>query len=81
MVDRSTVRREVSVGREVGTKGLGGHQFRASRTWRIDDSVIRWRNLTGQVRNMLKSLRWARCDLSRKITVEVKGEILEPRTP
>jgi len=38
-------------------------------------------NLTGQVRNIAEVRRTvARGDLSRKITVDVKGEILDSRT-
>ena len=75
---------EVSrVAREVGTEGkLGGQaQVRdVAGTWKdLTDNVNSMaNNLTGQVRNIADvTTAVARGDLSRKITVEVKGEILE----
>jgi len=75
---------EVSrVAREVGTEGkLGGQaQVRGvGGTWKdLTDNVNSMaNNLTGQVRNIADvTTAVARGDLSRKITVEVKGEILE----
>ena len=75
---------EVSrVAREVGTEGkLGGQaQVRGvAGTWKdLTDNVnFMANNLTGQVRNIADvTTAVARGDLSRKITVEVKGEILE----
>jgi len=75
---------EVSrVAREVGTEGkLGGQaQVRGvAGTWKdLTDNVNSMAdNLTGQVRNIADvTTAVARGDLSRKITVEVKGEILE----
>jgi len=75
---------EVSrVAREVGTEGkLGGQaQVRGvAGTWKdLTDNVNSMaNNLTGQVRNIADvTTAVARGDLSRKITVEVKGEILE----
>jgi len=71
------------VAREVGTEGeLGGQaQVRGvAGTWKdLTDSVNAMAtNLTGQVRNIADvTTAVARGDLSRKITVEVKGEILE----
>jgi len=42
---------------------------------------LRWPHLTGQVRTSRGDHRVRRGDLSRKITVDVKGEILSSRTP
>src|SRR5687767_3279637 len=75
---------EVSrVAREVGTEGkLGGQaQVRGvAGTWKdLTDNVnLMAANLTGQVRNIADvTTAVARGDLSKKITVDVKGEILE----
>src|SRR3979490_2416751 len=75
---------EVSrVAREVGTEGKLGGQARApgaAGTWKdLTDTVNGVAaNLTGQVRNIAEvTTAVARGDLSRKITVDVKGEILE----
>jgi HAMP domain-containing protein/signal transduction histidine kinase/DNA-binding response OmpR family regulator len=71
------------VAREVGTEGrLGGQAAVAgvAGTWKdLTDSVNSMAsNLTGQVRNIADvATAIARGDLSRKITVDVKGEILE----
>ena len=71
------------VAREVGTEGkLGGQaQVRGvAGTWKdLTDNVNSMAsNLTGQVRNIADvATAVARGDLSRKITVDVKGEILE----
>ncbi|MGH6840261.1 MAG: HAMP domain-containing protein, partial [Methylocella sp.] len=71
------------VAREVGTEGrLGGQAnvLGVSGTWKdLTDSVNSMAsNLTGQVRNIAEvTTAVARGDLSRKITVDVKGEILE----
>jgi HAMP domain-containing protein/signal transduction histidine kinase len=71
------------VAREVGTEGkLGGSaQVRgAGGTWKdLTDSVnLMAGNLTAQVRNIAEvTTAVARGDLSKKITVDVKGEILE----
>jgi len=71
------------VAREVGTEGKLGGQAQVSGvagTWKdLTDSVNSMAsNLTGQVRNIAEvSTAVARGDLSRKITVDVKGEILE----
>ena len=71
------------VAREVGSEGILGGQARVegvSGTWKdLTDSVnFMARNLTGQVRNIADvTTAVARGDLSRKITVDVKGEILE----
>ena len=71
------------VAREVGTEGkLGGQaQVRGvAGTWKdLTDNVNSMAsNLTGQVRNIAHvTTAVARGDLSRKITVDVKGEILE----
>jgi HAMP domain-containing protein/CheY-like chemotaxis protein len=71
------------VAREVGTEGKLGGQAEVpgvAGTWKdLTDSVNSMaRNLTGQVRNIAEvSTAIARGDLSRKITVDVKGEILQ----
>jgi HAMP domain-containing protein len=71
------------VAREVGTEGKLGGQARVpgvGGTWKdLTDSVnAMCGNLTGQVRNIAEvTTAVARGDLSRKITVDVKGEILE----
>jgi HAMP domain-containing protein/CheY-like chemotaxis protein len=71
------------VAREVGTEGkLGGQAIvpGVAGTWKdLTDSVNSMAsNLTGQVRNIAEvATAVARGDLSRKITVDVKGEILE----
>src|SRR5438445_580138 len=75
---------EVSrVAREVGTEGrLGGQAYvpAASGTWKdLTDNVNSMAgNLTAQVRNIAEvTTAVARGDLSKKITVDVRGEILE----
>jgi len=75
---------EVSrVAREVGTEGKLGGQAQVpgvAGTWKdLTDNVNAMAsNLTGQVRNIADvSAAIANGDLSRKITVDVKGEILE----
>jgi HAMP domain-containing protein/signal transduction histidine kinase/DNA-binding response OmpR family regulator len=75
---------EVSrVAREVGTDGKLGGQAQVpgvAGTWKdLTDNVNSMaNNLTGQVRNIADvATAIARGDLSRKITVDVKGEILE----
>jgi HAMP domain-containing protein len=71
------------VAREVGTEGRLGGQAQvpgAAGTWKdLTDSVNSMAsNLTGQVRNIAEvATAVARGDLSRKIAVDVKGEILE----
>ena len=71
------------VAREVGTEGRLGGQAQVSGvagTWKdLTDSVNSMAsNLTGQVRNIAEvATAVARGDLSRKITVDVRGEILE----
>src|SRR3954464_2300571 len=71
------------VAREVGTEGgLGGQRDvrGVAGTWKdLTDSVnFMAGNLTGQVRNIAEvSEAGAAGDLSKKITVDVKGEILE----
>ncbi len=71
------------VAREVGTEGkLGGQAVvrGVAGTWKdLTDSVNSMAsNLTGQVRNIAEvATAVARGDLSRKITVDVRGEILE----
>ncbi len=71
------------VAREVGTEGRLGGQANVpgvDGTWKdLTDSVNSMAsNLTGQVRNIAEvTTAVARGDLSRKITVDVKGEILE----
>ncbi|THD36396.1 MAG: response regulator [Sphingomonas sp.] len=71
------------VAREVGTEGRLGGQARVEGvggTWKdLTDNVNELAaNLTGQVRNIAEvTTAVARGDLSKKITVDVKGEILE----
>ena len=85
MVDqlRSFASEVTRVAREVGTEGrLGGQAVvpGAGGTWKdLTDSVNAMAsNLTAQVRNIAAvTTAVARGDLSRKITVDVKGEILE----
>ena len=85
MVDqlRSFASEVTRVAREVGTEGkLGGQAVvpGVAGTWKdLTDSVNAMAtNLTGQVRNIAEvTTAVARGDLSRKITVDVKGEILE----
>ena len=85
MVDqlRSFASEVTRVAREVGTDGkLGGQAIvpGVAGTWKdLTDSVNAMAgNLTGQVRNIAEvTTAVARGDLSRKITVDVKGEILE----
>ncbi|MBI4515669.1 MAG: response regulator, partial [Deltaproteobacteria bacterium] len=85
MVDRlNSFAAEVTrVAREVGTEGkLGGQaQVRGvAGTWRdLTESVNGMAaNLTGQVRNIAEvTTAVANGDLTRKITVDAKGEILE----
>ncbi len=85
MVDqlRSFASEVTRVAREVGTDGkLGGQAIvpGVAGTWKdLTDSVnAMCGNLTDQVRNIAQvTTAVARGDLSRKITVEVRGEILE----
>ena len=85
MVDqlRSFASEVTRVAREVGTEGkLGGQAIvpGVAGTWKdLTDSVNAMAtNLTGQVRNIAEvTTAVARGDLSRKITVDVKGEILQ----
>ncbi len=85
MVDqlRSFASEVTRVAREVGTDGrLGGQAVvpGVAGTWKdLTDSVNAMAtNLTAQVRNIATvTTAVARGDLSRKITVDVKGEILE----
>ena len=71
------------VAREVGTEGRLGGQAQVpgvAGTWKdLTDGVNSMAsNLTGQVRNIAEvATAVARGDLSRKITVDVRGEILE----
>jgi signal transduction histidine kinase/HAMP domain-containing protein/DNA-binding response OmpR family regulator len=71
------------VAREVGTEGILGGQARVegvSGTWKdLTESVnFMAGNLTGQVRNIAEvNKAVAAGDLSKKVTVDVKGEILE----
>jgi CheY-like chemotaxis protein/HAMP domain-containing protein/signal transduction histidine kinase len=71
------------VAREVGTEGKLGGQAQVPEvagTWKdLTDNVnLLAANLTTQVRNIAEvTTAVARGDLSRKITVDVKGEILE----
>ena len=85
MVDqlRSFASEVTRVAREVGTEGKLGGQARVegvSGTWKdLTDSVNSMAgNLTAQVRNIAAvTTAVANGDLSKKITVDVKGEILE----
>ena len=80
---RSFASEVTRVAREVGTEGrLGGQAVvpGVAGTWKdLTDSVNAMAtNLTAQVRNIATvTTAVARGDLSRKITVDVKGEILE----
>ncbi|MEQ1955157.1 HAMP domain-containing protein [Mesorhizobium yinganensis] len=71
------------VAREVGTEGKLGGQAQVkgvAGTWKdLTDNVNSMaQNLTGQVRNIAEvTTAVARGDLSKKITVDVRGEILE----
>ncbi len=85
MVDQlSSFASEVTrVAREVGTEGKLGGQAEVkgvSGTWKdLTDNVnLMANNLTGQVRNIAEvTTAVANGDLSKKITVNVRGEILE----
>ena len=85
MVDqlRSFAAEVTRVAREVGTEGILGGQARVegvSGTWKdLTDSVNSMAgNLTSQVRNIADVTKAvAAGDLSKKITVDVKGEVLE----
>ncbi|MFF4359083.1 HAMP domain-containing protein [Streptomyces sp. NPDC001604] len=74
------------VARDVGTEGrLGGqaHVPNVAGTWKdLTDNVNSMaNNLTGQVRNIaLVTTAVARGDLSKKIDVDARGEILELKT-
>jgi CheY-like chemotaxis protein/HAMP domain-containing protein/putative methionine-R-sulfoxide reductase with GAF domain len=80
---RSFAAEVTRVAREVGTEGRLGVQAvvpGVAGTWKdLTDSVnAMGTNLTAQVRNIAEvTTAVARGDLSRKITVDVKGEILE----
>src|SRR5450830_460878 len=85
MVDqlRSFASEVTRVAREVGTEGKLGGQAQVkgvAGTWKdLTDNVnFMASNLTGQVRNIADvTTAVANGDLSKKITVDVKGEILE----
>src|SRR5262249_42447389 len=85
MVDqlRSFASEVTRVAREVGTAGGLGGQANvkpARRTWKhLTDTVnLMASNLTAQVRNIAEvTTAVANGDLSKKITVDVRGEILE----
>src|SRR5262249_26461646 len=85
MVDqlRSFASEVTRVAREVGTGGKLGRQARAegvSPTLHDAPHIVNMMagNLTGQVRNIAEvSAAVANGDLSKKITVDVRGEILE----
>jgi signal transduction histidine kinase/DNA-binding response OmpR family regulator/HAMP domain-containing protein len=85
MVDqlRSFASEVTRVAREVGTEGKLGGQAEVkgvAGTWKdLTDNVnLMAGNLTGQVRNIAAvTTAVAKGDLSKKITVDVKGEILE----
>src|SRR5438477_1759629 len=71
------------VAREVGTEGVLGGQAQVedvSGVWRdLTENVNQMAgNLTGQVRNIANvTTAVANGDLSKKVTVDVKGEVLE----
>jgi HAMP domain-containing protein/signal transduction histidine kinase/CheY-like chemotaxis protein len=73
----------IRVAREVGTEGKLGGQAKVegvAGTWRDLTNNVNWMadNLTNQVRNIAEvTTSVAQGDLSKKITVDVKGEILE----
>src|SRR5690606_2611249 len=73
----------IRVAREVGTEGKLGGQAEVSGvagTWtdRTDNVNLMAGNLTAQVRNIAEvTTAVAKGDLSKKITVDVKGEILD----
>jgi HAMP domain-containing protein len=85
MVDRLSVFADevTRVAREVGTEGVLGGQAdvpNVAGTWKdLTESVnFMAGNLTGQVRNIaLVATAIANGDLTQKITVDVKGEVLE----
>src|SRR5205823_6558441 len=85
MVDqlRSFASEATRLAREVGTEGRLGGQAEVAGvggTWKdLTDSVnMMASNLTAQVRNIAEvTTAVANGDLSRKITVDVRGEILE----
>src|SRR5690349_8905259 len=85
MVDQlSAFAAEVTrVAREVGTEGILGGQANVpgvAGTWKDLTENVNFMaaNLTSQVRNIAEvTTAVARGDLSRKITVDVKGEMLE----
>src|SRR5205807_2395237 len=85
MVDqlRSFASEVTRVAREVGTEGkLGGQAVVPGVAGKIGRATGRVNsmasNLTGQVRNIAEvATAIARGDLSRKITVDVRGEILQ----
>src|SRR5205807_452195 len=85
MVDQlSSFASEVTrVAREVGTEGKLGGQADVrgvAGTWKdlAEKGDVMASNLTGQVRNIAEvTTAVANGDLSKKITVDVKGEILE----
>jgi len=72
----------IRVAREVGTEGVLGGQANVpgvAGTWKsLTDNVnLMANNLTGQVRNIADvTTAVAKGDLTRKITVEAKGEVL-----
>ena len=73
----------IRVAREVGTEGKLGGQAEVrgvAGTWKDLTDNVNWMasNLTSQVRNIAQvTTAVANGDLSKKITVDVKGEILE----
>src|SRR5262249_19928854 len=85
MVDqlRSFASEVTRVAREVGTEGRLGGQADVkgvAGAWKELTHSVHWMagNLTGQVRNIAEVTKAvATGDLSKKITVDVKGEILE----
>src|SRR5438132_134430 len=80
---RSFAAEVTRVAREVGTEGKLGGQAEVTGvagTWKDLTDNVNWMasNLTNQVRNIAQvTTAVANGDLSKKITVEVRGEILE----
>ncbi|CAG8477929.1 19556_t:CDS:10 [Racocetra fulgida] len=74
---------QVQVSREVGTEGMLGGQAEVqgvAGTWKVltDNVNTMASNLTAQVRDIATVCKSVACgDLSKKITVDVKGEILD----
>src|SRR5262249_40578514 len=71
---------EGKIGRAAGRESVEGTGKDVTGTWKDSNDSVNFRagNLTGQVRNIADVTKAvASGDLSKKITVDVKGEILE----